>query len=132
MNDITLGVKRALVRQDEEMMATVPSYAAARRAQERSFTPTLFSSLRDTKHYLQGYDDALAECAEYMHRAIAAEAARDAAHVALPLDASAVPEAVMDKVANVFFEYAATNGGLLSALIGALAQALAEEGTRDA
>ena len=49
-------------------------------------------------------------------------------HVPLPLDASAVPDAVVDKVADVFMSYAGTNGGLLRTLIAALAAALGEEG----
>ena len=52
----------------------------------------------------------------------------DGSHVALPLDASAVPDAVVEKVGDVFMSYAGTNGGLLRTLIAALAAALGEEG----
>ena len=47
-------------------------------------------------------------------------------HVLLPLDVSQVPDAVVDKVADVFMSYAGTNGGLLRTLIAALAAALGE------
>jgi hypothetical protein len=49
-------------------------------------------------------------------------------HVPLPLNASAVPDAVVEKVGDVFMNYAGTNGGLLRTLIAALAQALGEVG----
>jgi hypothetical protein len=77
MSDSTLVEKRAFVQQHEEMMATVPSYAAAWRAQEESFTPTLSSAIRSIRDYLRGYDDATAECAtDISERTLANDIAR--------------------------------------------------------
>jgi hypothetical protein len=114
--------------------------------------------------YLQGYDDARAECAadieengvltrrvqelEALHdenlNLLAQHMTQHDTHVALPLDASAVSDAVVVRARDAFSSHIESTtlvGAVLEnadvdlamrAAIAALAQALAEEGTRDA